>query len=92
MFAAVKVIGGLAVGTGAGKIALHVIKGLAPVATSKTMRTCIKLGGVFLAGAAATAATTEFVRTIDSIEGITKTIKETITKLGAKEETTEEGA
>lgn len=87
MFAAVKVIGGLAVGTGAGKIALHVIKGLAPVATSKTMSTCIKLGGVFLAGAAATAATTEFVRTIDTIEGITKTIRETITKLGTKEET-----
>ena len=87
MFAAVKVIGGLAVGTGAGKIALHVIKGLAPVATSKTMSTCIKLGGVFLAGAAATAATTEFVRTIDTIEGITKTIIETITKFGAKEET-----
>ena len=87
MFAAVKVIGGLAVGTGAGKIAQHVIKGLAPVATSKTMSTCIKLGGVFLAGAAATAATTEFVRTIDTIEGITKTIRETITKLGTKEET-----
>lgn len=92
MFTAVKVIGGLAVGTGASKIALHVIKGLAPVATSKTMSTCIKLGGVFLAGAAATAATAEFVQIIDTIEGITKTIKETITKLGTKEETIEEGA
>lgn len=92
MFMAVKVIGGLAVGTGAGQIAMHVIKGLAPVATSKTMSTCIKLGGVFLVSAAATAATTEFVRQVDTIEGITKVIKKTITKLGTKEETTEEGA
>ena len=87
MFMVVKVIGGLTVGTGAGKIALHVIKGVAPVVTGKTMSTCIKLGGLFLAGAAATAATTEFVRQVDTIEGITKIIKETITKLGTKEET-----
>lgn len=68
----VKGVGGLVISAGIGAIATNLIKHTTPADTKKIMNICIGVGGFFVSGMCAAAASDQFEGTIDKIANTIK--------------------
>ena len=69
---AVKLIGGTVISIGVGALAKNLVKVSTPEDTKKLAKLCIGVGGFFVAGLAAKAASDRFEKTVDTTAKLTK--------------------